>query len=623
MPEKTLFLAVVLSAMSLCPLFAQSFSMGGMSVSNGASQVPVNPIKSQVNSNPYYREIIKGCERTKSDNLAKTLASLKSNPELLEAQLNSPTLMSPLYYAINANKPDNVALLLKYGANPNHAITIKEYRAFTKEVTSVFIDKNKVDEYGYTPLSFACSRVSVSSSDRKATRAIIELLLKNGADCNAVVRDEESDDDDKSSKKSKKDERKESKPPALILAEREMLDELQLLIDSGNLDFKSPNLLDYLESNKNDKGAKLLIAARANAKQRKDKADTAASLKPAYSGHPELTFDQAVANKNKEELIKYMGILDSLDKPLPDNKLDQTPLIRAAYLNSPFAVELLLKYGASCEPEDTLFCNALAYAKMNDCQPVIELLEAAGAKMPDCVTLEQAVRQNRPDMIEKIVLEERKKTMYLAPLLNKNLTLAVSLKRIKAFSKLIEMGGNLNQLVVNKNIPIVFAFIDLGYADFLAASQGHSYQLDLRVKHPVRKLPPLSYALETSKPNQVEVVKTLIKLGADLNLTATAAKKTPLMFAAESGNQELVNLLISAGANPGLKDADGKTYQSYMKKAADTITTSTQKKTTSGKTTSSSSKNTKSTSSASADKSVVSVIDLNSISVKESDKAGQ
>lgn len=547
-----------LSLVGMLSASAQNFSMGGMTLSDGKDLTkPV--IKSPMRSNLFYRQIIIDLQKNKPDQLAETLASMKTNPKVLDDQLNN-YFVSPLFFAIHAKKPQSMATLIRYGASPNHTITAKEYKEFIKEIGHNPIDNKQTLDGTCTPLSFACMYIVTSASDKKQMREMIKQLLDAGANCNDVGF--------------------EDKPCALILAERDMQEELQILIDTGKLDFESPVLSKYMKDNKNDKLVKLLETAKTEAAEQAklddtedhlgtaDKNPNSKKAKPEYTGHPTLTLEKAIISGNKDQLMKHMGMMSSLDAPIAGNKLKQTPLVFAAYLNSTIAVELFLEYGASWKPEDLYFCNALTYAKMRENEKMIEILENAGAEMPACDSLDMAVKQDRPDKIREFLKKEKRNVSYLKPLLERHIRNSIAIQRLNSFKTLIDEGGNINQMVLN-NEPVIFYFIESGLVDFIRASKGKAYDLDLRVLHPTQKVNPLIFAITLCHHNQIDVVKALVEMGADVNYQ-NRLKKTPLMYAAESGNEELVKVLISLGANTGLKDADGRSYLNYMKKKSGT-----------------------------------------------------
>ena len=191
------------------------------------------------------------------------------------------------------------------------------------------------------------------------------------------------------------------------------------------------------------------------------------------------------------------------------------------------------------------------------------MLKAAGAKLPVCADIEEAAKQDRPDEIERLFKEAVARKVKTAPLLAQGMIASVGLERGRAFAQCIKLGGNPNQIKVNKQIPLVFHLIDKNLDGFLLACKGSSTPVDLKVKHPLVKLTPMLYAASGAKTTP-EVVRALVKLGASPN-SKGAKNKTALMYAAESGNKAVVDALLKAGADPKATDSDGKTYLDYEK----------------------------------------------------------
>lgn len=63
--------------------------------------------------------------------------------------------------------------------------------------------------------------------------------------------------------------------------------------------------------------------------------------------------------------------------------------------------------------------------------------------------------------------------------------------------------------------------------------------------------------------NDIEMVKKLIQLGADVN--EFSGGKSPLMYAARFNNVEMIKLLVANGANLKAKDKHGRTALDYAK----------------------------------------------------------
>ena len=60
-----------------------------------------------------------------------------------------------------------------------------------------------------------------------------------------------------------------------------------------------------------------------------------------------------------------------------------------------------------------------------------------------------------------------------------------------------------------------------------------------------------------------ETVELLLKKGAEVNVQGTLEGFTALMTAAAEGQEKVVRLLLSHGADPSLKDKDGDTAESF------------------------------------------------------------
>ena len=195
----------------------------------------------------------------------------------------------------------------------------------------------------------------------------------------------------------------------------------------------------------------------------------------------------------------------------------------------------------------------------------IEVMVANESHLPyvDTIlkTIEDAAKQDRPDEIERLFKEAAARKVKTAPLLAQAMIAAVSLEREHAFETVIRLGGNPNQIKVNKQVPLVFHLIDKNLDVFISLCKNASTPLDLKVRHPLIKLSPMLYAVSGRKTKPA-VVQALIKVGASPN-SHGAKNKTALMYAAESGNTDIVDVLLKAGADPKAVDADGKTYLDY------------------------------------------------------------
>jgi ankyrin repeat protein len=493
-----------------------------------------------------YVELVAAVRRGTPSLLERVLKNYAHSPRFLDEHLNyyeTPVL----FYAISESKLEHCKLLIQYGSIVNFQLPDTQFRKFQKSVTRK-LDYKQTIQGSCTPLAYACHFPVISASQRRDAAAVIKLLLDSGADCNLPGF--------------------EGKPPVQILGEQDRIDELKLILSYKTVEFQSPVLEEYMRTHKDDEAVKILKAYKAEHEAevaRNAVAAAKSAKKPPFAGNPTLSFDKAVLTGNAAEIRKHLGSMKDVDDPLPgeDNKYRQTPLIRTVVLERPAAVRMVLDAGADPNLPDETTCNALVYAEMRKLDEIASILKAAGAELPVCADMEEAARQDRPDEIERLYKEAVARKVKTTPLVAQAAVAAVSLKREHAFEKCVKLGANPNQIMVNKQIPLVFHLIDRDLDVFLLACKGSSTPLDLKVRHPLVKLTPMLYAASGTKTSPA-VIRALVKLGASPN-SRGAKNKTALMYAAESGNTAVVQALLKAGADPKAVDSNGKTYLDYEK----------------------------------------------------------
>ena len=491
-----------------------------------------------------YVEIVSAVRRGAPSLLERVLRNYSHSPRFLDEHLNyyeTPVI----FYAISEMKLEHCDLLIHFGSIVDFELPDTQFRKFQKSVTRK-LDYKQTIKGSCTPLAYACHLPVISGSQKRDAMAVIKMLIESGADCNLPGF--------------------EGKPPVQILGEQDRMDELKLILSYKKVEFGSPVLDEYMQTHKDDEAVKILKAYRAEHEAEIAKKATEAvknAKKPPYAGKPTLSFDKAVLTGNTSEILKHLGAMKDVDDPLPEdgNKYSQTPLIRTVVLERPEAVRLVLDAGADPNKADETTCNPLVYAEMKGLDEIAAMLKEAGAELPVCATMEEAAKQDRPDEIERLYKDAAARKVKTAPLVAQAMIAAVGLERVQAFAECIKLGGNPNQIKINKQIPLVFHLIDRNLAAFLLACENASTPLDLKVKHPLVKLTPILYAASGTKTKPA-VIQALVKLGASPN-SKGAKNKTALMYAAESGNTAVVNALLKAGADPKAADADDKTYLDY------------------------------------------------------------
>ena len=491
-----------------------------------------------------YAEIVAAVRRGAPSLLERVLKNYAHSPRFLDEHLNyyeTPVL----FFALAESKLEHCDLLIRYGSIVNYQLPDTQFRKFQKSTTRK-IDYKQTIKGSCTPLAYVCHLPVLSGSQKRDAMALMKLLIDCGADCNLPGF--------------------EGKQPVQILGEQDRIDELKLVLSYKTVEFESPVLEEYMRTHKEDEPVRILTAYRLEREAERAKNAAAAAKnakKPPYTGKPTLTFDKAVLTNNTSEILKHLGAMNDVDEPLSegDNPYKQTPLIRAVVLERAAAVRLVLNAGADPDKADETTCNPLVYAQMKDLNEIAAMLKEAGAKLPVCESMEEAAKQDRPDELERLYKAATAKKVRTAPLVAQAMIAAVGLERGRAFAKCIKLGGNPNQIKVNKQIPLVFHLIDRNLDGFLLSCKDASTPLDLKVRHPLVKLPPMLYAASGTK-TKPEVVRALVKLGASPN-SKGAKNKTALMYAAAAGNTAVVDTMLKLGADPKSVDADGKTYRDY------------------------------------------------------------
>ncbi|MCX4030265.1 ankyrin repeat domain-containing protein [Endozoicomonas sp. SM1973] len=79
-------------------------------------------------------------------------------------------------------------------------------------------------------------------------------------------------------------------------------------------------------------------------------------------------------------------------------------------------------------------------------------------------------------------------------------------------------------------------------------------------------IPLLSLAFYEGSIGGAQAAKILLNYGADVNKVTNIGKLTPLMYAISVYDVEGVSVLIKHGADPFIKDSDGKDSFNYLKR---------------------------------------------------------
>lgn len=271
-----------------------------------------------------------------------------------------------------------------------------------------------------------------------------------------------------------------------------------------------------------------------------------------------ITGNSAVARK----LIDLGASLDKRDSE------DSTPLMHAAIQNKPNVVDLLIKKGANPDiivKTDDSVLSPLYGAAINGYDAVVKLLLAAGVSadkktgdFPYAADMADQAGHASTASLLRSAAKERKAAAKAEK------------ANMKTEQLLAQLKDSLGELDFQSVIPIkddkLFTKLPADWRLLVHAFFGEVKGVKDALKdgaNPNAILPGVmngipSLVAAAGIAKSLDLVDVLLAASADVNLSCSDGKSA-LMFAAENGNSEIVERLVSAGANVNatlLDDAD-------------------------------------------------------------------
>lgn len=211
---------------------------------------PVPPIVRTSYPSQTYRDVVRAAQRSKPNVLLKLMA--KHGRDEWVSVLNSREAIPPIYYAICAFRPENLKILLEYGADPNLQISDEVFRDFMTTVRArakIAGDANIVGSV--SPFSYVCM---LSTTKRSDVREMMKILLDAGANPNLPAF--------------------EGRHPAMVLIEDERREELDLLAEYP-VEIDDEPLATYIRENERSNSlVRDFVAKCRNARRRAEKNGT-------------------------------------------------------------------------------------------------------------------------------------------------------------------------------------------------------------------------------------------------------------------------------------------------------------------------------------------------------------
>ncbi|KAN0068811.1 hypothetical protein V8E54_012980 [Elaphomyces granulatus] len=238
-----------------------------------------------------------------------------------------------------------------------------------------------------------------------------------------------------------------------------------------------------------------------------------------------------------------------------------TPLSRAAEKGNKAVVELLLKNGAQPDFEDEKGCTPLSRAIDGHrgehtvvVQVVVQLLLAQRVKVNyrcELTPLSRAAEIGDKAVVE-LLLKNGAQPDFEDEMGWTPLSRAIEGEHAVVAQLLLAKGAKVNYRYELSQTPLS-----------RAAEKGDKAVVELLLKNGAQPdfedekgWTPLSRAIEGGKGEHAVVVRLLLAEGVKVNYRY---EHTPLSRAVEKGNEAVVQLLLTHGAQPDLEDADGQT----------------------------------------------------------------
>ncbi len=222
----------------------------------------------------------------------------------------------------------------------------------------------------------------------------------------------------------------------------------------------------------------------------------------------------------------------------------------------------LLDHGASVDARDRFGARPLSHAARFGHLPVVDLLLARGApidarNLAGATALYFAIESDRTAVAQRLI--ERGANVNLAG--RGGVTpLAVAAYRGNdtIAEALLARGADGRATDETGKSPIIYAAA-AGWFDVVTLLLARNVDINARYAN---DLTLLMWASRTGmelapEPQAIKVVRQLLDLGARID-DRDARGRTALMIAAEGGHGGIAHLLLARGADPELKDKDGK-----------------------------------------------------------------
>jgi ankyrin repeat protein len=486
-----------------------------------------SPILSVFNS-PYLAQALASWTGKQSDPTSFMPLMVK---ELVQAgaDVNFQTKegIAPLFTAICEGYEEIVDILLEAGANPNLIGVVGMSCSFL-DGTRSFLSFNEYSQFT-TPLTLA-----IFTGQTK----IVEKLLRLGAD--VTIKD------------------KKNRLPIDIAIQEGHTKIIELLqgagakTATGNIEFSAPALLGAAKQGNLD----ILRSALAA------KIDPNISELQAGRNPRNKTALMFAVERGHLAIVEHL-IIAGADVNLsdrPGKKLGKTPLMYAAESDHPEIVKLLLRSGAVVDYQDKRGQTALYYAVLEQKTEAVKSLLEYGAdphkKNWDSTPFESATYSNK-EIVMLITHYDQSKGSEVSDRAREEMLRSASFKGdLGIVRELIAQGVNLTAKDHNGWNALSYACAK-GHLDITQVLLAAGADVNIKDQSGCTALSEAAYW------GHLEIVNILLSAGAEVNGIDNEEGSIPLFKTIYFERTSILEVLLAAGANPSLRNEDGKTVLEF------------------------------------------------------------
>ncbi len=243
-----------------------------------------------------------------------------------------------------------------------------------------------------------------------------------------------------------------------------------------------------------------------------------------------------------------------------------TPLHAAISEGQDAVAQLLIENGANIHAFDTHLRTSLHYAAENGRLKMAELLMRKGACVDakDCckvTPLHLSLQCGHEELAEILIKKGANVNARSATIIGTPLLGAVQLQSTKLVKRLIQKGANVNAEVGQQGLTALEQATTFNHVDLAELLIQNGAKVNCKNMHGMTPLHHASsrlIAADNDQWSKLDMVKFLIeKGGASIN-TRNRDKMTPLHFAAMFKEFEMMEYLLSKGADVNAKDCNGR-----------------------------------------------------------------